>query len=136
MKPGAGTVAGTQGLRITLIGQVRGGKNNMGVTKSGRHYPGKLFAKWSKDAIEQIDRQVFKKLIIRPLFTDQVSMTLDYVAGDRRRRDFPAICDALFHCLERSGVVADDSLIWIERSSRGYDKERPRCEITLRQGDK
>jgi len=58
-------------------------------------------------------------------------MHLSYLAGDKRRRDNPAIVDAIFHVLEKAGVVADDTLIWPVASSRGYDKENPRAEITL-----
>jgi len=59
------------------------------------------------------------------------SVRLDYVAEDRRRRDFPAICDALWHALERAGVVTDDTLLWPAQSSRSYDKAAPGCTITF-----
>jgi Holliday junction resolvase RusA-like endonuclease len=60
-----------------------------------------------------------------------VNVHLEYVAGDRRRRDMPAVVDSLFHILEKAGVVEDDTLLWVSKSSRSYDKENPRATITF-----
>ena len=113
-------------LVLRLTGQVRGGKNNMGRTKTGKSYPKKLFADWRAEAIRQIRAQFIGEPIAVPC-----NVRLDYVAEDRRRRDFPAICDALWHALERAGVVADDTLLWPAQSSRSYDKAAPGCTITF-----
>ena len=113
-------------LVLRLKGQVRGGKNNMGRTKTGKSYPKKLFADWRAEAIRQIKTQFSGEPIARPC-----NVRLDYVAEDRRRRDFPAICDALWHALERAGVVTDDTLLWPAQSSRSYDKAAPGVTITF-----
>ena len=113
-------------LVIRLTGQVRGGKNNMGRTKTGKSYPKKLFADWRAEAIRQIKTQFHGEPIAVP-----VNVRIDYVAEDRRRRDFPAICDAIWHALERAGVVADDTLLWAVQSSRIYDKAAPGVTITF-----
>ena len=48
----------------------------------------------------------------------------------------PGMLDALFHCFERAGVVADDMLfqevLWTQQ---GYDKENPRAEIEIKRRD-
>ena len=113
-------------LVLRLKGQVRGGKNNMGRTKTGKSYPKKLFADWRAEAIRQIRAQFHGEPIAVP-----VNVRIDYVAEDRRRRDFPAICDALWHALERAGVVKDDTLLWPAQSSRSYDKSAPGVTISF-----
>ncbi len=113
-------------LVLRLTGQVRGGKNNMGRTKTGKSFPKKSFADWRAEAIRQIKMQFHGEPIAVPC-----NVRLDYVAEDRRRRDFPAICDALWHALERAGVVTDDTLLWPAQSSRSYDKAAPGVTITF-----
>jgi Holliday junction resolvase RusA-like endonuclease len=54
-----------------------------------------------------------------------------YFAGDLRRRDVPGMMDALFHVLERSGIVRDDSLIQTAEWHYKLDREGPRVEIEL-----
>lgn len=115
-------------LVLRLTGQVRGGKNNMGRTKTGKSYPKKLFADWRAEAIRQIRAQLPSGWT--PIAVP-CNVRLDYVAEDRRRRDFPAICDALWHALERAGVVKDDTLLWTAQSSRSYDKAAPGVTITF-----
>jgi Holliday junction resolvase RusA-like endonuclease len=113
-------------LVLRLKGQVRGGKNNMGRTKTGMSFPKKSFADWRAEAIRQIKTQFSGEPIAVPC-----NVRIDYVAEDRRRRDFPAICDALWHALERAGVVTDDTLLWPAQSSRSYDKAAPGVTITF-----
>jgi len=113
-------------LVLRLNGQVRGGKNNMGRTKTGKSFPKKSFADWRAEAIRQIKTQFHGDPIAVPC-----NVRIDYVAEDRRRRDFPAICDALWHALERAGVVADDTLLWPAQSSRSYDNAAPGVTITF-----
>ena len=116
------------GLKITISGQIRGGKNNMGVSRDGHHYPNKKWAAWRNEAVAQVRRQMSPRF---KTITTPVDMRLDYVASDRRRRDMPAIIDSIFHVLEKSGVVSDDTLIWFTVSSRSYDSEKPRAELTF-----
>ncbi len=103
-----------------IEGQIRGGKNNMIVTRSGLHFPKKEWAKWRDEKVSTLKSQL-------PLNWSPISipcdMHLSYLAGDKRRRDNPAIVDAIFHVLEKAGVVTDDTLVWPVASSRGYDKE-------------
>ena len=115
-------------LVLRLKGQVRGGKNNMGRTKTGKSYPKKLFADWRAEAIRQIRAQLPSGWT--PIAVP-CNVRLDYVAEDRRRRDFPAICDALWHALERAEVCVDDTLLWPAQSSRSYDKAEPGVTITF-----
>lgn len=116
------------GLILTITGQVMGGKNNMGITRTGRHYPKKPWAQWRDRVVAELRRQLPKgwQAISVP-----VDVRLDYTAADRRRRDFPAICDAVWHCLEKAQVVTDDTLLWPVESSRRYDKAKAGMVITL-----
>lgn len=109
---------------LTLTGQVRGGKNHMGVNReTGRHYARAPFRKWRDEAVGQIRAQLPDGWA--PLSADTISVSLTYTTGDRRRRDMPAVLDALWHVLEKAGVVEDDSMLWVTRSSRRYDKAKP-----------
>ena len=115
-------------LRIVICGQIRGGKNNMVVTRSGLHFPKPEWAKWRDEAVRGVKEQLSKsfKTIGQP-----VNVRVTYVAGDRRRRDCPAIFDAVWHVLEKAGVVADDTLLWPVESSRSYDKDSPRVTVEI-----
>lgn len=82
------------------------GKNNFGVSRNGIHYPKKQFIKFRNACIAQILTQ-------RPLksFISPVCMKVVYNPPDNRKRDATAILDALFHILEYSGILKDDSLV-------------------------
>lgn len=115
-------------LKLVLNGQVRGGKNNMGVTKTGRHYPKKPWKLWRDDAVAQVASQLSLRFIA---FTVPCEVQLRYYAGDHRKRDQPAIIDALWHVLEKAGVVQDDTLLWVTGGFRSYDKKNPRVELEI-----
>jgi len=106
-------------IEFRITGQVRGGKNNMLVTRSGQHYPNPLFSAWKLKAMAQLRAQ------IRPGFAmvDSPDWNWDfhYVPEDKRRRDVTAILDSVFHVFEKVGIVKDDSLIKHLR----FDENRP-----------
>ena len=105
-----------------------GGKNNIIITRTGHRFPKPSWARWRDDAVRQV-----KQFIPRGFtpFNTPVNVRLEYFAGDKRRRDMPAIVDAIFHVLEKAGVVTDDWHLWVSESSRGYDKDTPRAEISF-----
>jgi Holliday junction resolvase RusA-like endonuclease len=113
-------------LRIVIEGQIRGGKNNMIVTRSGLHFPKPAWSKWRDEAVSQVKSQL--RIGFKP-FCAPVDVRLAYTAGDKRRRDMPAIVDSIFHVLEKSGVVTDDTFLWITESKRDYSKEKPMAII-------
>lgn len=111
---------------IKIPGQIKGGKNNMIVTRTGMHFPKPEWAKWRNVTVALIKLQLPPGW--KPI-SEPCDVFLEYVAGDRRRRDMPAIVDSIFHCLEKAGVVEDDTLLWITGSTRQYDKENPMATI-------
>jgi Holliday junction resolvase RusA-like endonuclease len=120
---------------ITIKGQVRGGKNNMLVLRNGMHIPSKKFKEWRDDALEQVGAH---KIMVKnhyskknPMITVPCMHEIEYFAGDHRRRDIPAILDAVYHVLERAGVVKDDCLLKDLNFRQHYDKENPRVIIKL-----
>ncbi len=117
-------------MTITLQGQVRGGKNNMVVTRSGHRFPKKSWAVWRDAAVAEVRKQLPKDW--KPIETP-TEVRIAYVAGDRRRRDFPAICDAVWHVLEKAGFVTDDTLLWPAISTRSYSKDAPGVSVTILQ---
>lgn len=117
-----------QNLSITISGQVRGGKNNIGITRTGRRYPKPDWAKWRDEKIAEVVRQLPKHWT--PI-DFKVNVRIDYFAEDNRRRDQPAIYDSIFHVLEKSGVVKDDTLIWVTSSQRIISPLEPKAVIWL-----
>jgi Holliday junction resolvase RusA-like endonuclease len=113
---------------ITITGQIRGGKNSVQTTKTGRRYPNKVWAKWRDAAVREVAAQIPKdwRAIIEP-----TNIRMEYWAGDKRRRDMPAIIDAAFHVLEKAGFTEDDTFLWVKESTRSYDKQNPRLTITI-----
>lgn len=92
---------------FTLDGQCPSGKNAVVITRTGKRFPGKRFVKWRTEALKQIAPQIKKFKSWLPLSVP-VDVEVGYTAGDRRRRDVPGILDAIWHLLERAGVVTDD----------------------------
>jgi len=125
----AALVSRAELLTLTISGQVCGGKNNMGVTRTGKHYPKPEFVKWRGAVLWEIKNQ-----LPRPFtpFAQRCLVQMDYVATDNQRRDFPAVCDALWHVLEKAGVVTDDTLLWVESSTRKVNKDNPGVTLRIR----
>ena len=109
-------------MKLIFQGQIRGGKNNMVVTRTGHRFPKPEWAAWRDAQVLAIKRQLPQGFKI---ITEPTNIRLTYFAGDKRRRDMPAIIDAIFHVLEKAGVVEDDTLLWVSESSRHYDKTNP-----------
>lgn len=115
-------------MTITINSQIRGGKNNMIVTRTGHRFPKKEWAQWRDATVAEIRSQIPRgwKPIDHP-----VNITIDYRASDNRRRDMPAILDSIFHCLEKAGFCADDTHLWVAHSSRTVNKYSAGATIEL-----
>ena len=115
-------------MKLVLLGQIRGGKNHINITRTGHRYPNKAWAAWRDEAVGQIRRQV----PVISTFKVPCRATIHYWKGDMRRRDIPAAIDAIWHVLEHAYIVADDALIvelhWLDM---GLDRENARAEIEL-----
>ena len=110
-------------MTILIKGQVSSGKNNMGVSRSGFHYPKKNFKNWRDSAVAQT---VSQRAPHFTMFIEPLRLRVLYTPSDNRRRDVSAILDGLFHVLERSGIVRDDALIKdVEFHTNTVDKENP-----------
>ena len=98
---------------VTLPGPVKGGKNSIGITRTGMRYPKKAFVEWRNRSAWYV--LAAKRLLIGKTFPILVPVraTIHYYPPDRRRRDVPALIDGLWHLLEHKdcGIVADDALI-------------------------
>ena len=99
-------------LQFRLSSQIRGGKNNMLMTKTGRHYPNKSFVAWRQEATEEMDRSIrYAPIPIKLPLADKLRATIAYCPQDKRRRDVPAMLDALWHLIEHIGLIKDDAQI-------------------------
>lgn len=116
-------------LKLTITGQVMGGKNNVGITRTGKRYPKPSWARWRDAKVIEVKQQLPKdgwSAIDGPC-----TVSFGYCFGDKRRRDYPAIVDAVWHVLEKAGVVTDDTHLWPAYSDRNYDKKNPRVELII-----
>ncbi len=125
-------------LDFKLLGQCTSGKNSVIVTRTGKRFPSQRFTLWRNDMMGQILPQIehYKKMVQLPL-CGPVSVSVLYKSKDRLRRDAPGIIDALWHLLEKSGVITDDThLAGFENSlqyyNAGIDKLNPSVSITIR----
>jgi len=113
-------------MKIEILGQVRGGKNNMKVSKFGHHYPDKKFIEWKNMVMPQIKKQYQEK----PIDSSDYEWRFIYTPQDKRRRDMTAILDAIFHVLEKCNVIKDDCLIkYVSYLESPRDKENPSIVI-------
>ena len=112
--------------KFTITGQVCGGKNNIGITRSGLRFPNAKFAAYKIDALRQLRAQLEGETVF-PLKTKSYQYVFDYTPQDNRRRDATAILDGIFHVLEHTTppIVSDDKLIknflFVERDSSKKD---------------
>ena len=101
--------------RFFLPHQPQSGKNAIQINpKTYAHYPKKRFVEWRTAMFAAINLQGVRPTA--PLTCD-VHMTVHYSQVDKRRRDVTGILDAIFHVVERSGILADDtqvkSVTWV-----------------------
>lgn len=118
-------------ISFTILGQCKSGKNGMLTTRTGRHYPNKVWAEWRDRVVRDINFSMSQHLQPFPISTP-CRITFKYWKGDLRRRDVPGMIDAFFHCFEKAGTVIDDKLFtevhWLDM---GYDKKYPKVEMFI-----
>lgn len=109
-------------MTIIIKGQIHGGKNNMGISRIGRHYPKRNWAQWRDAAVIQVRLQM--EPLCNPMIVEPCTMFVKYTPSDRRRRDATALLDAIFHVLEHAAFVKDDTLFkqihWCETEPNKY----------------
>lgn len=104
----------TRELFFVIGGQISAGKNSIGYNRrTGRRYPtSKTFIEWRGNAISVMElvrrRELEGETIAAPV---DVEVTCQF--GDRRVRDIPSLLDGVFHCLERSGILKNDSQVML-----------------------
>ena len=115
-------------LALTIVGPIKGGKNNMGITRTGRHYPKAKWGSWRDGVVLLLLGQNRAKIV----FDSPSQVEARYWRGDNRRRDIPAMIDSVWHCLERAGIVEDDTMLEdCDWRCMGLDRERPRLELLI-----
>lgn len=122
-----GALAAPSPLTFVLQMKTPSGKNQVKITRTGRRYPDKNFINWRAKALAAIGG-------VAAPFPGPVHMIVDYVPGDRIRRDADGMISALFHLIVKAGIMLDDaqvkSLIWREYP---VQPNRPRCSVSLRE---
>ena len=114
-----------------IHGQIKGGKNNICMTRTGHRYPNPKWAAWRDDVVSELN-DLICATDIGIQFDKPVSMRVVYTSADLKRRDLPAILDSIFNCMEKAGLITDDflvkDLVW---ESRPKDKENAGAKIFL-----
>lgn len=111
-----------------LTGQMPSGKNQVGITRTGRRYPNKRFTLWREQALAQLDAPRYdyrQQGVCWPLETP-IRLHCEYTPGDARTRDVPGILDALCHLIVKAGLLKDDGLVWdVEWNRKPIDRDKP-----------
>ena len=94
--------------RFIFIGQIRGGKNNIQITRTGHRFPTRAWSKWLADTLPSIEAQRLNQHIKEPMLY-KMDLRVEYYSEDNRRRDCTALLDAIFHVFEKAGIVKDDA---------------------------
>ena len=115
-------------MTIRLIGQVKSGKNHLMITASGHRYPLKAWADWRDYAVMAAKHQAQGRRFEVP-----VVATFYLWCQDKRRRDIPGLEDAIYHVLERSGILKDDSLVVEQHTFKVYAPDKPGASIELKE---
>jgi Holliday junction resolvase RusA-like endonuclease len=116
-------------MKAILFGQLTSGKNAVGITRTGHHYPNKRFADWRADALVQL--KALKAIPKQPI-DYPMHLTVNYCPGDRRTRDVSGMLDALFHLLMHAKIIEDDGLIRdVTWRWQGISKVCPKVELTI-----
>lgn len=96
--------------KLFLPGITKSGKNGIQINpKTFAHYPKKSFVDWRNAMSKAIALQ--KDTLPAAPITEEVHVSIWYSKGDNVRRDMPGIMDAIWHVLERSGILADDTQV-------------------------
>jgi Holliday junction resolvase RusA-like endonuclease len=102
------------------------GKNNMQITRTGHHYPTKRFQVWRDEVVRQMISHAWSLSAIKPL-----RCSIRYWPNDKRTRDLPGMTDAIYHCLEKSGVIANDGQIKHGSFTTMPPTQEVKLEITI-----
>ncbi len=96
---------------FTFDGQLPSGKNSIIITRTGKRFPSKRFSDWKKLAIPKLKLEMQDYGLDNFPILKPCSVFIDYIPSDRRRRDVPGVIDAIWHVLEKCGIVSDDVLL-------------------------
>lgn len=117
--------------KLYIFGETPSKKNSRIVLPNGRNIPGKRYQQWHKDAMQQLVEQIkdHKDLPI----TDEVSIRLDFVHGDMRRRDSDNGTSSVLDLLTDAGIIADDKWQIVRKLqiSNFYRKNDPMCIVEI-----
>jgi len=118
--------------QFIFSGQIRGGKNNIQITRTGHRFPTRAWSEWLADTLPLIEVQRLKQHIKEPML-DKMELRVDYYSEDNRRRDCTALLDAIFHVLEKAGIVKDDAqfkiIDWTDHGK--VEGETARAEVYM-----
>ncbi len=112
-------------LTVTIPGNCPSGKNQVDICYDcdgkERRIPDKVFTAWRTRALQDLALALRGRRDL-PLRGALIA-TVIYTPGDARCRDVPGVMDALWHLLERGGLVENDGqirgVIWTERPVDG-----------------
>lgn len=131
-EPVANPAPSPQPFTFVLMMQIPSGKNAVQITRTGKRYPGKRFKAWRDAAMESVRRSMAIRSAHQISYEGPVGLWIDYVPGDRMRRDVPGLLDALCHLLEKSEIVDDDAQVKTVHWTTYAPQKYPRCSVTVK----
>lgn len=126
--------------KFTFKGQPPSGKNAIIITRTGKRFPSARFSKWKREVMPCLSMQLRAQGLLNFPLSQPCSVTIDYYTADKRRRDMPGIIDAIWHVLEKVGIVSDDTFLggtkkYVRWNHLGLNKEKAGVTLTITTGD-
>ena len=112
-----------------ILGETPSKKNSRITLKNGMNIPSKCYRNWHKDAELQIKKQAIPE---KPI-DSPVVVYLEFVHGDRRRRDSDNGTSSIMDLLQDCKVISDDNWQIIQTIivTNKYDKGNAACFVTI-----
>lgn len=112
-----------------ILGETPSKKNSRITLKNGMTIPSKYYQTWHKEAAVQVYNQTLPE---KPI-DSPIVVYLDFVHGDKRRRDSDNGTSSIMDLLQDCNVIQDDNWQIIKTIiiTNRYDKGKAACFITI-----
>ena len=117
---------------FSILGETPAKKNSRINLKNGISIPSERYREWHSDAEMQL-RGLRGSLPESPIET-QCEITLNFIHGDKRRRDSDNGTSSIMDLLVDCGILSDDNwnIVRTIHVLNNYQKNEPKCDVLIR----
>lgn len=117
-------------ISVEILGETPAKKNSRITLPNGKTIPSKRYRDWRGSALPQVFRQIGGP---RPAINEPCEVAMEFVHGDRRRRDCDNGASSVLDLLVDAGVLADDNweIVRSLKVSNAYEKGNPRVAVRI-----